>query len=107
MGAGYMLGNTGIANGNDLMLSTNGEMGANITHTDNPQTVKNMRNASHNILYTVVNSAAYKNDKGNQSLLLPWQKSVIQFDIIAAVIVIVLQGIVIVLYRRKYVRKVN
>lgn len=107
IGAGYMLGNTGIANGNDLMLSTNGEMGANITHTDNPQTVKNMRNASHNILYTVVNSAAYKNDKGNQSLLLPWQKSVIQFDIIAAVIVIVLQGIVIVLYRRKYVKKVN
>lgn len=106
-GGGYMLGNTGIANGNDLMLSTNGEMGAKITHTDNPQTVKNMRNASHNILYTVVNSAAYKNDKGNQSLLLPWQKSVIQFDIIAAVIVIVLQGIVIVLYRRKYVRKVN
>ena len=58
-GAGYMYGDEAIRNGNDAMLATV----KNTNHiTDHSATsVKAMRQATHNILYTTVNSWAYEN----------------------------------------------
>ncbi|KRM07129.1 beta-glucosidase-related glycosidase [Liquorilactobacillus ghanensis DSM 18630] len=103
-GYGYMSGNNAIKNGNDLMLSTTGESGSAIVNTKKSGTVKAMRNASHNILYTVVNSSAYKNYQKGDSLKLPWQKTLIKYDIIVAIVLVALQCLVVVLYRRKFNR---
>ena len=58
-GAGYMYGDEAIRNGNDAMLATV----KNTNHiTDKSATsIKAMRQATHNILYTTVNSWAYEN----------------------------------------------
>jgi len=101
-GYGFMNGDNAIRNGNDVMLSTTGESGSAITGTDKPATVKAMKNAAHNILYTVVNSSAYKNYNKGDSLKLPWQKTLMNYNILAFAIFIMLQGLAIYLYRRQY-----
>lgn len=101
-GYGFMNGDNAIRNGNDVMLSTTGESGSAITGTDKPATVKAMKNAAHNILYTVVNSSAYQNYNKGDSLKLPWQKTLMNYNILAFAIFIMLQGLAIYLYRRQY-----
>jgi len=59
---GAMDSDQAIRNGSDLML-TNLDAGTNyLTDTKSATGIKAMRNASHNILYTVVNSRAYSKD---------------------------------------------
>lgn len=101
-GYGFMNGTKAIRNGNDVMLSTTGESGSAITDTDKPATVKSMKNAAHNILYTVVNSNAYKNYHDGDSLDLPWQKTLMKFNVVALVVVLLLQVLAIYLFRRHY-----
>lgn len=101
-----MNADTAIANGNDLMLSTTG-VGANVQYTNNPTQVRYMKQAAHNIMYTVVNSGAYakKNYSHGQSTLLPYQKSFITYFVIAYIVIGLIQVLAIFLYRRKYVKK--
>ena len=58
-GFGYQIGDQAIRNGNDAMLAT--IEGSNVITDDSATSVNAMRTASHNILYTAVNSWLYEN----------------------------------------------
>ena len=102
---GVMNADAAIANGNDFMLSTTC-VGANVQYQNNPTLVRYMRKAAHNIMYSVVNSGAYSkgNYKHGQSTLLPYQRSLITYFVIAYVVIGLIQLLAIFLYRRKYVK---
>lgn len=102
-GYGYMDANLALAAGGTSMLSTTGQSGSAIKFQDNNQTIKELRKATHENLYTLVNSNAYK-DK-NASYLLPWQKKVYQIDALIAVILIGIQIVVIYIYRKRYLKE--
>lgn len=121
-GYGYMDGDQAIATGNDLMLSTLGSDGATLDASATPTGKTHMRNACHNILYTIANSnAMYTNEKKNELLadvggevkdsglitkmaasmsMQPWMLTAVIIDIVIAALVIVL----IVFKVRKYKR---
>lgn len=104
---GFMNGTEAIANGNDMMLSTNGAMNSKVTDTKNPATVRALRTASHNILYTVANSAAYAkgNYKKGQSVLWDYQKTYKNYIITAAVVIALIQILGLVIFKKKYLTK--
>ena len=56
---GYMHTDAAIRNGNDLMLGF-GAAPTNALNTQSATVVNNMRNACHNILYTIANSGYYR-----------------------------------------------
>ena len=65
----YMNADAAIDNGGDTMLFTLGKFGATVTNEDKATVQNNMRRASKNILYTVVNSnAMYSEDKKKEIL---------------------------------------
>ena len=100
----FMNSNAGLANGTDLMLSTNGAMGAKPQGTKNPTVVRQMRTASHNILYTTVNSNAYRKDavKSANAVTLPWKKRLYAIDVALVVVLILLECLVAYLDKRKF-----
>ncbi len=59
---GSMNADQAIRNGSDLMLTNINAGTNNLKDTTSATGVLAMRNASHNILYTIVNSRAYSND---------------------------------------------
>lgn len=74
-GYGYQNATLAILNGNDAMLATTevqGDATNLIQHTDNPAVQQAMRTASHNILYTAVNSWLYANG-APQFATAPWE----------------------------------
>ncbi|KAA8824422.1 beta-glucosidase [Bifidobacterium reuteri] len=99
-GAGYMYADEGIRNGNDAMLapfdSTN-----HITDKSATSVIA-MRNASHNILYTTVNSWAYENGEPKTPTPI-WQIATWIVDGVIGVLVIALEAIAVRRYlaRRK------
>ena len=100
----FMNSNAGLANGTDLMLSTNGAMGAKPQGMKNPTVVHQMRTASHNILYTTVNSNAYRKDavKSANAVTLPWKKRLYAIDVALVVVLILLECLVVYLDKRKF-----
>lgn len=103
-GYGSMNADLAIRSGNDIMLSTTGEGGAGLTDTTSATAVKAMREASHNVLYTVVNSVAYE-DYTPGVKLLKWEKTVWTYTAISIGLVAALQGLVIYLYFRRIKNK--
>jgi len=99
-GYGYMDADRGIRNGNDCMLSTTGESGATPDDITSATAVSAMRTASHDIMYTVVNSNAYANYSDGIKLQ-DWMKTVIGVDVVLAALFIFMEGRTIVVYRRK------
>lgn len=99
---GFMNSNQALKNGGDIMLSTNGLNGAQASGLKNPAVVRQMRQASHDILYTTVNSNAYDKSNQQKSMTLPWRKRLYTLDVILVVILVLLGGLVIYLDRRKY-----
>lgn len=111
-GYGYMDADQAIATGNDMMLSTLGSDGATLDASTDGAGKTNMRNACHNILYTIANSnAEFSTDKKNELLaavggevrekgiitkiansmgMQPWMIVAITIDSIIAALVIVL-----------------
>ena len=57
----YMHVEDGVNNGNDLMLANEMTLPTKFTDTKNPSTIRIMREATKNILYTQVNSATVNN----------------------------------------------
>jgi len=95
----YMDSDQAIRNGSDMMLK-NFDMETNhVTDQTSATSVIAMRNACHNILYTVVNSRAY--DEANLHPGLPgWQKIMIVADVVAAIVIVGLAVLSIKKYRK-------
>ena len=87
---GYQDADRMIRGGNDCMLVAYDTETNHVTDTKNATSVLAMRQASKNILYTVVNSRAY--DAENlQTGLMAWQIAAIIIDIILAAGIIALE----------------
>ena len=87
----YMFIDGGLQAGSDLWLNTDAEVYKMPNAASNPTLVTALRNASHDILYTVVNSSAMNGiDDGVQVVkVLPlWQKWLIAADIAMGVIIL-------------------
>lgn len=92
---GFMDADIAIRNGNDLMLSTTGENGAYVDDTESATSILAMRDAAHNILYSVANSNAMAPENFQME---DWVKAVIAIDAIIAIILLAFE----ILYFRKY-----
>lgn len=102
--SGKMSSDLAIRSGNDLMLSTTGEKGATLADTTSATAVTAMRQATHNALYTVVNSNAYKN-KPTSIPLLTWQKTVLTYTAVVVGALLLLQLLVVYLYFKRIKEK--
>ena len=87
-GYGYMNADRGIRNGNDFCLTAI-DAGYNYVKDKSATSVKALRKASHNILYTTVNSRAYAPENLNLGMM-GWQIATIIIDIICVVIAVLL-----------------
>ena len=100
-GYGYQDADRMIRNGCDLMLATYSTDQSTVTDQTSATSVIAMRNASHNILYTVVNSRAY--DTEITTGLPTWEKILIAVDVILFALIAFLEFLAI----RSYLRKKN
>ena len=91
---GYMSADQAIRNGNDLCLVAYDADTNYAKDTESATSVKAMRQASKNIMYTVVNSRAYSEGVINQGLYI-WQKAAIAIDVVLALgfIALEIQGV--------------
>ena len=87
-GYGYMNADRGIRNGNDFCLTAI-DAGYDYVKDKSATSVKALRKASHNILYTTVNSRAYAPENLNLGMM-GWQIATIIIDIICIVISVLL-----------------
>ena len=98
-GYGYQDADRMIRNGCDLMLATYSTDQSKVTDQTSATSVIAMRQASKNILYTVVNSRAYDNDI--KAGLPTWEKVLILIDVILGLLIICLEYFAI----KKYLAK--
>jgi len=90
---GYMDADKAIRGGSDAMLGTAGN-DAILTDQTSATSVLAMRNACHNILYTVANSRAYSPEVYMEATAMPaWQVTVFVVDGVLAAILIVLEAL--------------
>ena len=86
-GHGFMNADTALANGVDAMLSTFAGGPNQVTDKSAASNVIYMREATHNILFTTVNSWAY--DAEHYSTAMPlWQKILIGADVFLGLLII-------------------
>ncbi len=98
-GYGYQDSDRMIRNGCDLMLATYSTPQSTVTDQTSATSVIAMRQASKNILYTVVNSRAY--DKDIQGGLPTWEKVLIAIDVVLAAVLICLECLAVKSYLKK------
>ena len=97
---GYMDADQAIRNGTDACLVNYDTETNHVTDTTSATGVKAMRQASKNILYTVVNSRAYLDENLNPGME-SWKKTAITIDVILALILIALEALAIKKYRKR------
>jgi beta-glucosidase len=98
---GYMDADKGIRGGSDAMLGTAGN-DAILTDQTSATSVKAMRQATKNVLYTVVNSNAYTVENYEAAHATPgWMKLLYGVDAVIIIILLVLEIAVVLGYRRK------
>ena len=99
-GHGFMNADAALANGVDAMLSTYGG-GPNVpADVTDASTVAYMRQASKNIMYTVVSSWAYE-DGAAETGLAGWQIGAIVADVVVAAVLVGCEVAVLRSYRRR------
>lgn len=96
---GYMITDKSIRNGNDLMLGFAGAESNKVTNTS-ATTVKALRQASKNILYTVVNSGYYADGDPNKGFD-NMTKVFVGVDVAAGLILALAEAALILSYRKK------
>lgn len=97
---GYQDADRMIRNGNDCMLVAYDTETNHVTDTTSATSVKAMRQACKNIMYTVVNSRAY--DEANLNTgLLGWQKAAIAVDVVLAVVLIALEVVAVKKFKKR------
>ena len=97
---GYMFIDAGLQAGTDLWLNTDSDVYKMGDVSDNATIVTALRNASHDILYTVVNSSAMNGIDENvvvKKVLPLWQYWLIAFDVVMTVVII--GGVLLVIRR--------
>lgn len=99
-GFGYMDTDRTIRNGGDMALVAYESDGNILDDTESATALTAMRQASKNILYTVVNSRAYSDDALNQGMPA-WQVAAIVINIISLIIIILLELLIVRRYRAK------
>ncbi len=98
-GHGFMNADEALANGVDAMLSTFAGGPNQVSDKTAASNVKYMREATHNILYTTVNSWAY--DADHYSTALPtWKKVLIGCDVAAGVLILLGAFLILKKYRK-------
>lgn len=97
-GYGYYDADIAIRSGVDSMLSPMGMEDATVTDQTSATSVIAMRNSCHNILYTVVNSRAYDTD--TKAELVLWKRIMFSIDFVAATLLIVMEILIIVKFRK-------
>ncbi|MBQ6461990.1 MAG: glycoside hydrolase family 3 C-terminal domain-containing protein, partial [Pseudobutyrivibrio sp.] len=98
-GYGYQDADRMIRNGCDLMLATYSTDQSKVTDQTSATSIIAMRQASKNILYTVVNSRAYDNDI--KAGLPTWEKVLILIDVILGLLIVCLEYLAV----KKYLAK--
>ena len=86
---GYMTADQGVRNGSDLMLCTTGNNFNTVTVLTN-SSKQALREASKNILYTVVNSRAYAAENLNPGMA-KWEIIMIGADVLVALLIVALE----------------
>ena len=86
---GYMTADQGVRNGSDLMLCTTGNDFNTVTVLTN-SSKQALREASKNILYTVVNSRAYAAENLNPGMA-KWEIVMIGADVLVALLIVALE----------------
>ncbi|MGG3282233.1 glycoside hydrolase family 3 N-terminal domain-containing protein [Paenibacillus solani] len=99
-GNGYMDTDRTIRNGGDMALIAYEGDGNVLDDTESATAVTAMRQATKNILYTVVNSRAYSEDALKQGMHV-WQIGAIIINIVAAFIILLLEVVVFKKFRKK------
>jgi beta-glucosidase len=97
---GYMDSDRAIRNGCDLMLKNFDVETNHVTDQTSATGVLAMRNACHNILYTVVNSRAYASDNLDTGMVM-WKIVLIVVDIILAILLILGEVMIIRKYNKR------
>ena len=95
---GYMDADKAIRGGTDMMLATAGN-DAIMTDTTSATSVIAMRQASKNIMYTMVNS--YTHDNYNPNEIPGWIMTFYIVDGIVAVLLVLAEALLIMSYRKK------
>ncbi|MDE6590782.1 MAG: beta-glucosidase, partial [Oscillospiraceae bacterium] len=98
---GYQVTMDSVLNGNDIMLGFGSNARTQIENLDSPTMVKALRQASKNIMFTVVRSGNYtmeSNDGGLDNMT----KMFIGIDVGVAVVLIAVEAIVLLNYRKKH-----
>ncbi|SFO45367.1 beta-glucosidase [Pseudobutyrivibrio sp. JW11] len=98
-GYGYQDSDRMIRNGCDLMLATYSTPQSTVTDQESATSVIAMRTASHNILYTVVNSRAY--DSEISAGLPTWEKILFAIDAVLVLLIACLEYFAV----KKYLAK--
>lgn len=98
-GYGYYDADMAIRAGVDSMLNPMNHADATVTDVESATSVSAMRNASHNILYTVVNSRAYNEENTGYHMAL-WRQILLGVDIFAGLLLIMAEIIIIRKYRK-------
>ncbi|MCC8063641.1 MAG: beta-glucosidase, partial [Clostridiales bacterium] len=99
---GYMLADSAIRVGGDKMLSSSGDTKAFVSDTSDANTVIAMRNAAHNILYSLANSSAM--DERNFSTP-GWVTAFYAVDAVVSVLLVAGEAYLIIRFLKK--RKAN
>ena len=95
----YMDSDIAIRNGCDLMLKNYDVATNHLTDTTSATSVKAMRQACKNIMYTVVNSRVY--DPANTVSTPIWRTAMIVVDVLLAVLLVVLEVLTFKSYKKK------
>ena len=98
-GYGYQDSDRMIRNGCDLMLATYSTPQSTVTDQESATSVIAMRTASHNILYTVVNSRAY--DSEISAGIPTWEKILFAIDAVLVLLIACLEYFAV----KKYLAK--
>ncbi|MCD8342350.1 MAG: glycoside hydrolase family 3 C-terminal domain-containing protein [Clostridiales bacterium] len=100
---GYMNSDQAIRNGTDLMLKNYDVETNHVSDTSSATGVLAMRNACHDILYTVVNSRAYDEENLDEGMA-SWKVALIVIDVVVAVVLV---GCEVLIFKGYKKRKTN
>jgi len=97
---GYQVTMDSVLNGNDIMLGFGSNARTEIENLDSPTMVKALRQASKNIMFTIVRSGNYTMENTNGGLD-NMTKMFIGIDVGIAVVLIAVEVLVLLNYRKK------